>query len=492
MPGEVRAVKRQPHPERQGQGAAAPAGARPRRGGRWKRWLVLAAVAAGVAVAAWIAVPYLGGRGGPPAPPDLADAPVAPPAPAPPGADAGIPPGETPQSLRAQAIEVVAQLVADFPRSSDPLALMGMIHNHYGESDEAAVWWRKCIDMNPKRADAYMGLARLADAAGDSAKAEELWRKAQEANPREPGAYSGFAEMLLDQGRNDEAVTLLQKQLKNTPNDARSFQLLGQACTQRREYAKAMEHYLRAADLQPDDSRSYYGLAKAYARLGQKEKADECAEKFKVLRAGEDEDLAQRKKLATDLRLSARILAEALASAGAVYIARGNAARAEQYWLRAQALDPRGRKCRQYLAGLYRSKGRLREALEVCEQLRALSPYSPLYHLNTGAVLAELGQYDAAEEATRKAVALAPKHAAGYRALARLLLACGRSLPEAKTLAEQAVALEPSAMNYAVLAEACRRNGDVAGARAALEQALRLEPGNPQIRKAYEQLPARR
>ena len=62
----------------------------------------------------------------------------------------------------------------------------------------------------------------------------------------------------------------------------------------------------------------------------------------------------------------------------------------------------------------------------------------------------------------------------------------GRKLSEAKKLAAKAVELEPLAKNYFLLGSICRRVGDRAAARAAIEQAVALEPGNPQYRQAYE------
>jgi Flp pilus assembly protein TadD len=121
------------------------------------------------------------------------------------------------------------------------------------------------------------------------------------------------------------------------------------------------------------------------------------------------------------------------------------------------------------------------------EQLRQIDPGNPTYHLNAGTVYAELQQFDAAEEAIRKAIELKPNLAVGHRSLVRILLIRNRKLPEAKALAQKLVELEPSAPNYSLLGEACRRNGDVAGAREALRRALELEPGNTKTHKGAKE-----
>jgi Flp pilus assembly protein TadD len=62
-----------------------------------------------------------------------------------------------------------------------------------------------------------------------------------------------------------------------------------------------------------------------------------------------------------------------------------------------------------------------------------------------------------------------------------------QKLPEAKTLAQRLVELEPTAPNYSILAEACHRNSDQAGAREALRRAMDLDrtPRRPEDGKAH-------
>ena len=65
-------------------------------------------------------------------------------------------------------------------------------------------------------------------------------------------------------------------------------------------------------------------------------------------------------------------------------------------------------------------------------------------------------------------------------------LMSGRKLSDAKEPATKAVELEPLAKNYFLPGSICLRMEDLAAARAAIEQAVALEPGNPQYRQAYE------
>jgi Flp pilus assembly protein TadD len=72
--------------------------------------------------------------------------------------------------------------------------------------------------------------------------------------------------------------------------------------------------------------------------------------------------------------------------------------------------------------------------------------------------------------------------------LAELHLRADKGLPEAKNLAATAVRLEPTARNYFVLAAICEKEGDLVGARAALERAAALDPDNPRYKALQESM----
>jgi len=389
--------------------------------------------------------------------------------------------------MKEEAISVARRLMEDFPKSTDAMGLMGTVHMRFRDTAEAAKWWQKCIEQNPRRADAYHGLARIAYTKGEHAKALELWHQAQQINPSLPGTYGAAAQALLETGRPQEAIESLEKEIRLSPADDANYYLLGQAYLQLKQYETAAENYQKAIEIAPTDSRAYYGLASTYARRGQADKARQCMEEFKTIKAHEEESALKRLRGADDRTWAGRILAQTHADAGNLCAMHRRPKEAEDHWRRAAALDPGNRACRQALIDLYRTSGRPREAVAIGEHLRQIDPGNPTYHLNAGTVYAELQQFDAAEEAIRKAIELKPNLAVGHRSLVRILLIRNRKLPEAKALAQKLVELEPSAPNYSLLAEACHRNGDVAGAREALRRALELEPGNTKTNKGAKE-----
>ena len=478
------------------EGARGPAD-RPRPGGGLRRRLLLAGAAVCLAAAGLLAAKYLyapwAAREETPAPQARAPSPAGqkpsgPVTPASPPSVATPASPATVQELRDEAFAVVRQLMAEFPRSARAVSCMGSVYAAFKDPDEAETWWRKALELDPTQADAYVLLAETAAARGDFEKAEGLWRKAQEIAPRRPGVHMGYAAALLAAGKPDEAIEAIHKELALSPDNRQCSALLGTAYSRRKEYEKAVEHYQRATEDEWVDPAVFYGLATAHARLAQKDKADACMEKFRALQAERDEQAAALKRMATDRGWVSQILAQTLTDAGTVYAENGKWQRAEAGWRRASLLDPRNTACRHSLVGLYSATGRLPEAVTVCEQLRQIAPRDAANEMNIGVLLARLKQFDAAEAAMRKAFDLGLKTPAGHRSLVRLLLSRNRNLPEARTWAEKLVALEPSAPNYLLLAQACHRAGDLPAARAALERALQLEPDNENVKKAYRVL----
>ena len=99
-----------------------------------------------------------------------------------------------------------------------------------------------------------------------------------------------------------------------------------------------------------------------------------------------------------------------------------------------------------------------------------------------------MGQFDRAEWAYRKVIRLSPRRGVGYRELANLYMQSGKDAGEARSLAEKAVQVEPTLDHYTLLGRICWHLGDKASARAALAEALRLDPANSATQAVYQQM----
>lgn len=122
-----------------------------------------------------------------------------------------------------------------------------------------------------------------------------------------------------------------------------------------------------------------------------------------------------------------------------------------------------------------------RESVAI-EQIPTAQPplFDPTALIGHGATLHQAGQIDAAEQAYRAALALAPQHPDGLHLMAVVLSQRGRP-SEAEPLARQALAQQPHSSPYHnTLGRILLQLGRVEEALVELREALRLAPQNPE------------
>lgn len=284
------------------------------------------------------------------------------------------------------------------------------------------------------------------------------------------------------------AVAALEKEISLSPGESENYDLLGQAYLELKQYDKARDSYQKAVELDSQDSTAYYGLGTAYLRLGQREKATQPMERFRSL---QDEAAAadrHGRMAGRALWNGLTLLAETHDHVGRVYLTRENVRKAVHSWQRAAAVDPNDIFSREQLFNMNAHQGRAIEALELCQQLRKIDPGNAVYHLNAGFFLTRRRQFDAAEDALKKAIEIAPDQPQGYRFYVDLLLLQKDRFHDAVSTARTLVARQPTAANYLVLYLASDKAGDSTGASEAITRAEELDPNDPQVRKILASL----
>ena len=360
-------------------------------------------------------------------------------------------------ALKKEELGVARQLAQDFPHSVEPIVLMGSVQFRHGHAAAAVVLWNKALQSDPNRLGVYEDMGWFAMQKGEYEEAITHWRKALAITPRTPEIHSAIARALMGLSRHDEAIAELLKEIDIAPT-AFSYFLLGQEYLQQKQYEKAKASYEKAIAAQPDMTNAYYGLFTVCTRLGQRDKAREHLTTFKELKDQDMKALKDRNDAHSDLIEMRRDAAQTMLKAAQAYQAVGKLPRAEQLLVRATQLDPADATCQ----------------------------------LHYGALVMQMRNLPAAEQAFCKVIELAPQSSRGYSGLAHLYLQANYKLPEAGQLAEKAVEREPSGFNYYVLAWARDRNGDRTGARAAIRKALQREPNNLRFRRVAEVMEKKR
>ena len=280
---------------------------------------------------------------------------------------------------------------------------------------------------------------------------------------------------------------MLEDSLARQSPTANTHAQLGEVYRQLKEFPKAKEQFEKAIQMDRSSSRAYYGLGQALVRLGANQEAEKVLAEFKRLKDSEKQAARKRRDDPAhhpeDKQIAPRLVAQILTLAAKVHFSHEEADIAEKHLRRAAKLVPNDTSCRQELADLYTTSGRLEEAVATVEDLRRIEPRNPVHLRTLGVLQARLRRWDAAEGTFRELCALAPDSAVGYAGLAESYLRTGKDLPEARTLAAKAVRLAPTAWNYFILAAICEKQGDREGAASALKTAIALEPNNPRYRQ---------
>ncbi|MGD8500123.1 MAG: tetratricopeptide repeat protein [Phycisphaerales bacterium] len=388
--------------------------------------------------------------------------------------------------LKEEELRLADELLEDFPGRDDPLVVMGNVWYRHGNAVEALKFWKEALKINPKRPDVYKCMGWLSIKKGEFGEAITHYRKALDMQPQLSDVHSNIAHALMMLGRHDEAIEEIEKEIQISPNSSFAYFLLGQVYLQQKQLEKAQQNYEVAVKINPEYTNAYYGLGTVCSKLGNSDGAKAHLEKFRKLKAEERKGLKGRKIQYDDFTETQKGAAITYVDVGRMYRDHGKLHKAEELLKKAAGLDPENVVCFLELASLYQANGQLSKALQMHKKIREIQPESPICHFMIGVLSARLKQFDDAEEAFRKVITLAPQKSDAYRELARLYLRTEERLPQARQLAEKAVALEAVAANYFALSMACYRNGDTANAFSAVKRAVELEPGNQQYLRLYK------
>ncbi len=391
-------------------------------------------------------------------------------------------------ALKKAEMELAEGIMKDFPNNANALVLMGNVLERHGEAVKALEHFEKAIMLDPNRPSVYESIGWFYLHKGQYEEAITHWRKTLAINSELPGMHNNIARALMGLGRQTDAIKELEMDIHISPQAGTSHFLLGQLYLQRKEYEKAKEHYEKTIAIDPNHTNAYYGLFTLCTRLKNNAKARDYMTTFRKLKAEDMKVLKDRNNAFEDLMKMQKGAAETFMRAGQMYESRKDIQKVEKLLNKAVALDPNNTSCLHRLAYVYVRTNRVIEALQMYKKISDIEPEDTFSHLNIGLLSARLKHFVDAEKAFLRVIDLAPKASNGYRELAQLYLTIRKNLPQARKLAEKAVALEPIAVNYFVLSWACDVNGDSEKGLKAIIRAIELDPGNMRYKKVYEHI----
>jgi len=174
---------------------------------------------------------------------------------------------------RGDAAEAVLSAgIAAHPDSPQAHSLLAGIAAERKAWEKAAEHYLRALDLDPSLHSVRLGLAQVYEQQDKPAEAEENYR-ALVNTPKQPEALSGLLRLLDRGNRLDEGLALLEKLQKVSPSDETLRLQTAMVWAKKKDYPRAIEVLLPAATAHPDDTRMQVYLASLYEETAAFDKA---------------------------------------------------------------------------------------------------------------------------------------------------------------------------------------------------------------------------
>ena len=234
---------------------------------------------------------------------------------------------------------------------------MGRIHLRNGDLQAAAGSFARALELDPRNAEALIGLGSVERSRGNSEAAIHYVQRALQVDPSSVAALSELAELERDRGRLDDAIRLFREAL--AIDDAQPWLHLGYGDVLQRagRYPEALETFELVLQLDPDSFKARYNLGVTYTNMG---KLDEAEKRYleAIEKSPKDPETAKAQN-----------------NLGDIYLRRGETAKARERFEAAVAASPVNLEARYNLGMLEMEKGGdLERAVKLLEEAARLQP----------------------------------------------------------------------------------------------------------------------
>ena len=166
---------------------------------------------------------------------------------------------------RAAAAEAFEGLLHLDPNDLTAIDYLGWLNLHTGKPAEAEARFRRAVEVQPKGADGFRGLAESLEAQ-KKPEAIAAYRQYLELSPNDVEAHARFIRLLMDQGQNDEALAELDRADAGKPS-VESLKLRADIQIAQKKWKDAIATLQQAAALAPNDAQLHGGLGRTYLQV---------------------------------------------------------------------------------------------------------------------------------------------------------------------------------------------------------------------------------
>ena len=167
------------------------------------------------------------------------------------------------------------------PMDAETLNTLALAYDESGRLLQAEALLKDALKRSPGSWANYNYLGFFYYRHQQYAQAEPLFRTAVELAPDNPMSYDNLGGVYLAQGRYPEAESILSRAISIKP-DANGYSNLGTARFYLGRYSDAAAMFQKATELRPGDHRFWRNLGDAYKLAGEPQKAAQAYEKARV------------------------------------------------------------------------------------------------------------------------------------------------------------------------------------------------------------------
>jgi tetratricopeptide (TPR) repeat protein len=173
----------------------------------------------------------------------------------------------TPEMI-AEAERLAKDVLQKDPNHIEGHILMATVLFAQDKRDEALAELKHAIELDPKRVESILSLARYYVNTKDAAKAEETFRQAIAVNGNSALVHSEYGKFLVQAGRNDQAEAEFNRAVEVEPTSRDARFVLASFYLVNKRLDKAEEAYKALADLDKDKPDGSAVLADFYSSIG--------------------------------------------------------------------------------------------------------------------------------------------------------------------------------------------------------------------------------
>ena len=371
-----------------------------------------------------------------------------------------------------QAIQKEFATAADI--SSLAQYYIGIIHQELNNLDQAASAYQKALALKAPqevRGNAHLHLGIVYKAQGELPLAEDHLKQALTLLTETAEAHIHLGDVYILQRRFNAAEKAYREGIRLNPNHTESYYGLGRVAEMQNRLLQAMEYYNAALVRNRYLSQAHYRRALTYQKLGNKSQAAAAMAQFQRLKTYEDQMHRFREALYTNPNVPVLYI-----KLGELHETYGNLTEAAQIYEVATQVHPSYLPAYLHLGEVFVEQRALEKAVRVYEKAAEIAPDNSQIQIKLGVIYINQHQFEPAIAAFKHAIAVDNTAAEAHNNLARLYAGLGKEMQQAINLAQQAVALAPTAKHYDTLAYTYYRNAQYAQALDAINQAISLAP----------------